>query len=241
MYSSVAGIVEKVNKLVSVKPLRTRYNAEIGDVIVGRIIEVGSKRWRVDTNSKQDTVLLLSSINLPGGIQRRKSESDELQMRNFFVEGDILSAEVQTFYADGSNGIHTRNYKYGKLGNGSFVVVPPALVKRSKSHFHTLPCGVQVILGLNGYIWVGMERVITDEDSDMLYSNDFPAPLKDQRQNIARIVNCINGLAKNFCIIDESMIIFCFDASLTYSVKDLLNPEIMSSIVSVAKMHYSQQ
>lgn len=34
---------------------------------------------------------MLSSINLPGGIQRRKSENDELQMRSFFSEGEILS------------------------------------------------------------------------------------------------------------------------------------------------------
>jgi len=38
--ASVAGVVERVNKLISVKPLRTRYTAEIGDVVVGRITEV---------------------------------------------------------------------------------------------------------------------------------------------------------------------------------------------------------
>ena len=28
------------------------------------------------------------------------------------------------------------------------------LIRRLKSHFFSLPCGVDVILGLNGYIWV---------------------------------------------------------------------------------------
>jgi hypothetical protein len=28
------------------------------------------------------------------------------------------------------------------------------LIRRLKSHFITLPCGVDVILGLNGFIWV---------------------------------------------------------------------------------------
>ena len=91
MYASIAGIVERVNKLICVRPLRSRYSGEIGDVVIGRILEIGSKRWRVDTNSKQDSALMLSAINLPGGIQRRKSENDELQMRNFFSEGEILS------------------------------------------------------------------------------------------------------------------------------------------------------
>lgn len=44
-----------------------RYNGEIGDVVVGRIIELGQKRWKVDTKSKLDSVLMLSSVNLPGG------------------------------------------------------------------------------------------------------------------------------------------------------------------------------
>ncbi|KAJ2582025.1 Exosome complex component rrp4, partial [Coemansia sp. RSA 1836] len=98
IYSSVAGVVERINKLVSVRPLKQRYSGEIGDIIVGRITEVASKRWRVDVNSRQDGVLLLSSINLPGGIQRRKSESDELQMRTFFAEGDLVFAEVQSYF-----------------------------------------------------------------------------------------------------------------------------------------------
>lgn len=65
--SSVAGVVEKVNKVILVHPLKSRYNGEIGDVVVGRITEVQQKRWKVDTNSRLDSVLLLSSVNLPGG------------------------------------------------------------------------------------------------------------------------------------------------------------------------------
>lgn len=67
MRASVAGILEKVNKLITIRPLKARYQGEIGDVIVGRITEVQQSRWKVDTNSKLDSVLLLSSVNLPGG------------------------------------------------------------------------------------------------------------------------------------------------------------------------------
>ena len=35
--------------------------------MVGRILEVGMRRWKVDTHSKLDSVLMLSSVNLPGG------------------------------------------------------------------------------------------------------------------------------------------------------------------------------
>jgi hypothetical protein len=76
---------------VSVRPLNARYTGEVGDVVVGRIVDVGDKRWRVDINARQDAVLHLSSIILPGGAQRRRTSEDSLQMRSFYSEGDLVS------------------------------------------------------------------------------------------------------------------------------------------------------
>ncbi len=33
------------------------------------IHQVQPRRWKVDANSRQDAVLMLSSVNLPGGVQ----------------------------------------------------------------------------------------------------------------------------------------------------------------------------
>lgn len=156
--SSMSGIVERVNKLISVRPIRTRYRAEVGDLVVGRIMEVQSRRWKVDIGTTTDASLQLSSVNLPGGVQRKKLESDELQMRMFFQEGDLVVAEVQSVFQDGSVGLHTRSLRYGKLRNGALAVIPPVLVRRHKSHFITLDKlpehGIDLLLGLNGYVWV---------------------------------------------------------------------------------------
>lgn len=90
--ATVAGTVEQVNKLISVRPLKSRYFGEVGDVIVGRITEVQQRRWKVDTNSRMDSALLLSSVNLPGGELRRRSEEDEQMMRKY------LQARRSFFY-----------------------------------------------------------------------------------------------------------------------------------------------
>lgn len=94
LVATVAGVVKRVNKLVSVRPLRARYHGEVGDVVIGRIVEIGAKRWRADVKGRQDALLMLSSINLPGGEQRRRTAEDQLNMRQFYVEHDLLSAEV---------------------------------------------------------------------------------------------------------------------------------------------------
>lgn len=37
--------------------------------MIGRITEVQSKRWKVDAGGRQDAMLMLGSVNLPGGVQ----------------------------------------------------------------------------------------------------------------------------------------------------------------------------
>lgn len=91
LISSVAGQIEKVNQLIRVNPIKMRYQGEIGDVIVGRIIEVQQKRWKVETNSRLHSALLLTSVNLPGGELRRKCIDDELAMREYLKEGDLVN------------------------------------------------------------------------------------------------------------------------------------------------------
>merc|ERR1712079_180410 len=140
LYASVAGSIQRVNKLISVTPPKTKYQGEIGDVIVGRITEVQQKRWKVEINARLDAVLQLSSVNLPGGELRRRSAEDELTMRKYLQEGDLISAEVQSIFNDGSLSLHTRSLKYGKLSQGAMIRVSPSLVKRRKTHFHRLPC-----------------------------------------------------------------------------------------------------
>ena len=57
------------------------------------------------------------------------------------------------------------------------MIVPSVLIRRLKSHFISLPCGVDLILGLNGYIWVSKHiqenRNEGDGgfDSEAVYSN----------------------------------------------------------------------
>ncbi|ORY21899.1 putative exosome complex exonuclease rrp4 [Naematelia encephala] len=204
--SSVTGTIEKVNKLISVKALKSRYVPEVGDLVIGRIVEVQPQRWKVDTNARQDAVLMLSSVNLPGGVQRRKMESDALKMRDFLAEGDLLVAEVQAFFADGAMSLHTRSLKYGKLRNGQLLTLPPRLIRRLKSHFHHLPppcgpTGVDIILGLNGFVWVSAGTSESQReggegfDAEGVYSNVNDDISPEGRRAIAEVANLIEVFA----------------------------------------------
>lgn len=211
--ATVCGVVERVNKLVYVRTLRARYKPEVGDIIVGRVIEVAPKRWRLDINYSQDAVLMLSSINLPDGIQRRRTAEDELNMRTIFEENDVICAEVRGFQHDGLH-LQARSQKYGKLQRGQLLSIPSYLVKRRKQHWHYLDeYGIDLILGCNGFVWVGEHVETKDEmlvdrvdkpDAQTLKTNDHSTSLEGQeqtytpletRQNICRIANAIRVLS----------------------------------------------
>lgn len=237
--ASVAGTVQKTNKLLSVRPLRARYTPEIGDLVIGRIIEVQSKRWRVDVGAPLLAGLPLSAINLPGGILRKRTENDELQIRTFFSEGDLLVAEVQSLYHDGSASLHTRSLKYGKLRNGVFMSVSGTGggggVVRSRRQVWTIETvngggKVDIILGVNGYIWiskhveaVGADTAITrieDSITSTVYSsqNDEIAP--ETRREIARLGNVISVLVEGGLRVDEEMIMRGYEAVTEMELED---------------------
>ncbi|KAJ3064434.1 Exosome complex component RRP4 [Podochytrium sp. JEL0797] len=245
LVATVVGVVERINKLISVKPFRARYSGEIGDVVVGRISEVTQKRWKVDICARQDAMLLLAAVNLPGGELRRRSESDELQMRQLLAEGDMISAEIQAFFGDGSVSLHTRSLKYGKLRSGSLITVPSSLVKRSKAHFlhYTLSQGlhVDVILGMNGFIWVAkgsgkdQSQQVQQVDADALYANENQPVSLEEREAIARICNCVSALAAENELITEAAILHVYEASRDMECKDIVANS--NHLISVAKMN----
>uniref|UniRef100_A0A2N9G526 Uncharacterized protein n=1 Tax=Fagus sylvatica TaxID=28930 RepID=A0A2N9G526_FAGSY len=211
--ATLCGVVERVNKLVYIRALRARYKPEVGDIIVGRVSEVAQKRWRLDIHYSQDAVLMLSSMNLPDGIQRRRTAVDELNMRSIFEENDVICAEVRGFQYDGLH-LQARSQKYGKLERGQLLTVPPYLVKRRKQHFHHVEqYGVDLILGCNGFIWVGehveakddmVEDQVSKSEQLNIKSNKNSVSLEEQertytpietRQNICRIANAVRVLS----------------------------------------------
>lgn len=237
LISSVAGKVAQINKLISVHAPRARFVGETGDVVVGRIIEVqvGQRRWKVETGARLDSVLLLNHINLPGGELRRKTTEDEMMMRSYFKEGDLIVAEVQSTFQDGSLSLHTRSLRYGRVGQGTLVRVPPFLVERCKILFHNLPLiGVHLILANNGYVWISASR--TDEELEYGFDLSLePMPLST-RQSIARMRNCIHIMKVGKILLNVNSCTKCYEESMEFEVRDLLEEKVINKILGILRM-----
>ena len=167
--STLAGQAERVNRLVGVRAvLGGRYKGEVGEVVVGRVVQLQGRRWRLDVGAAQDAVLALSAINLPGGVLRRRTDLDALQMRKYFVEGDLVVCEVQQIHGDGSLALHTRSLKYGKLEGGATGNFRAAMMGRAGTAFAEDDAGegLLLVVGANGLLWAGPRRDEGEEEEE---------------------------------------------------------------------------
>jgi exosome complex component RRP4 len=198
---------------------------------------VQQRRWKVEVAAPLLAQLPLSGINLPGGILRRRTAVDELNIRNFFTEGDLLVAEVQQVYESGQATLHTRSTKYGKLRNGFFMSVSGAGggglarkggIARSRRQVFTLTTGrgggeVDIILGVNGFIWiakhveplkeVGPNKLEESVALDVYSSQNAEIGVETRRE-IAKIAGCIRALVEAGKRVDEEMVVKAYEACL---------------------------
>ncbi|KAF2790489.1 hypothetical protein K505DRAFT_327556 [Melanomma pulvis-pyrius CBS 109.77] len=241
--STVAGTLQKTNKLLSVQALRARYQPEIGDLVIGRIVSVQTKKWSVDIAAPMLASLPLSAINLPGGILRRRTAVDELNIRTFFSEGDLLVAEVQSLHQDNTASLHTRSLKYGKLRNGMFTSLAGAGggilsrkggVVRSRRQVFTLNTAageIDVVLGVNGYIWVskhidakGEKDVsitrLEEAVSETLYSSQNEELEPGMLKEITRVSTLIKGLVACGTRVDEDTIVRVYEGAIEMEAEE---------------------
>lgn len=62
--SALIGYVHRVNKLITVEPLKSRYLGDNGDVVIGRVCEIMNKKWKIDIQGYDYAYLHINSIML---------------------------------------------------------------------------------------------------------------------------------------------------------------------------------
>ena len=178
-------------------------------------------------------------------------------MRGLYAEDDVVSAEVQSVYQDGAAALHTRSLKYGCLKRGQLVRVTANLVRRLPQHFHRLAIDdkgetvasgindVEVLLGCNGFIWVGAPSgatAVRGETDIRREPNDPVDDLIDQsgdevhpqlRENISRVANAIRALAELYLPISPQALVDVAKTSKEcgVAVKDMLGKGFLTRLL----------
>jgi exosome complex component RRP4 len=255
LVASVCGVVQRVNKLITVIPTAsTLYSGNVGDLVVGRITSVGASRWRVAlTGHGRDAQLPLTGVHLPGGVQRIRTAQDQRDMRQFLIEGDLVSAEVHNVQQDGTLVLHTRSTRYGKLENGCLVTVPPALIPRRKNHYVTdMMDKMDVLWGTNGNIWIQRKvsglRSAADQQSssegedwqEKVRKEHAATPVdKEDRMAIARLRNSIECLRLVYAMITPEQVEEIYKLSEQRGLRpaDMMHPDTVIQLTASTRQN----
>lgn len=112
--------------------------------------------------------------------------------------------------------------------------MPAVLIKRQKQHFHALPCGVEVILGNNGYVWLSPPGA---KEGDAAAAPATAAPVDaDVRERICRVRNAIAALGAAFLPVYAATImdVYSHSVGLGLPAKALSEPAHLQLVTQTA-------
>ncbi|MFW9922739.1 MAG: exosome complex RNA-binding protein Rrp4 [Candidatus Thorarchaeota archaeon] len=158
--SQVIGLVTIKDNQVSVVPLKGKYLPRVGDLVVGKVLDVSLNSWTVDIASPYPGILKTST-----SLDRRFDPVKD-QTRKLFDVGDVVVAKVFSFdrtrdpvLSLRSDSRSSSNPYLGKLVGGRVVEVSPSkiprLIGRRGSMISTIKhyCNCRMIVGQNGRVW----------------------------------------------------------------------------------------
>ncbi len=154
IYSSVVGLVEAKGKVVQVVAFEGAYIPKVGDVVIGKVIDVKMTSWRIDINSPYQATMH------PVNIFERHMDPLKEDLRRYFDVGDTLVAKIMAFDRTRAPLLTTKERGLGKLQGGYLVnILPtkiPRLIGRKGSMINMIKkeTGCQIVIGQNGVVWV---------------------------------------------------------------------------------------
>lgn len=154
--SKVLGVVltDDEGKALKVVPLKGKYIPSEGDLVIGKIVEVGFTSWTVDINSPYLAILPVSEVtSKPVTIPRA-------DLSKILDEGDLILARVVTFDKSKDPILTIKESRLGKIERGIVVEISPNKVPRvigKKGSMVKLIeelLDVNIVVGQNGRVLV---------------------------------------------------------------------------------------
>ncbi|AHL23692.1 MULTISPECIES: exosome complex RNA-binding protein Rrp4 [Thermococcus] len=156
IYSTVIGLVEIRGDLIRVIPLEGPYIPEVGDNVLGKIVDVKFSNWTVDIGAPYQ-----ANLRVQDAVEER-IDLLKTDLRKIYDIGDIIYAKVKAFNEINQIDLTTKGmpFKGGPLRGGQLVTITPSKVPRligkggSMINMIKKLTGTRIIVGQNGWVWV---------------------------------------------------------------------------------------
>jgi len=157
IYASQLGLISVSGRLVKLIPLNGKYFPKKGDMIIGKIVDMGFSGWRVDFGWAFEANLSM-----------RDATSEFVEKRadlsQYYDFGDIIAAQITHVSGSKIIDLSMRGPGLRKLQGGKLIDVTPSKVPRiigkqgSMISMIKEKTGCNLLIGQNGVIWVSGDR-----------------------------------------------------------------------------------
>ena len=151
IYAERLGILNVKDGVVTITPLRGKYEPKAGDVVVGIVIEVGAAVWMVDINSIYPAFLHINEV--PWFVEIGNTSK-------FLNYGDVILAKIKSAGDPDKVQITLKDRGLHKINGGTLIETEPTKVPRiigkNASMITALKryTNCRIFVGRNGRIWV---------------------------------------------------------------------------------------
>lgn len=154
VYAKRIGIVElsevSGKKVIEVVPIKGVYIPKEGDLVIGKVIDIGIGHWLIDINSPYTAVLPLSEL-FP-----RPIDVSRVDLTEHLNVGDLIVARVIAFDLTRDPLLTLKESKLGKVTRGSLLELTPSYLKELIKYKKDLVklinerYGCNLVIGENG-------------------------------------------------------------------------------------------
>jgi len=154
IYASTIGLVSLKGRVIKVIPLAGKYMPKKGDVVIGKVTNIGYAGWNLDVNSPYT-----ADLNI-GEATTEFIDLAKVDLSKYFDIGDYVLAEVINISEGKFVKLSTKKRMYRKLKGGNIIKVSPTKIPRiigkAGSMIKMLKelSGCDIIVGQNGLVWI---------------------------------------------------------------------------------------
>ena len=161
--ASQLGLVNLSGRLIKVIPLSGRYVPKKGDVVIGKVVEIGFSGWRVDIGWAFEANLSM-----------KEASSDfidkKTDLTQYYTYGDIVAGQITYVFGSKIIDLTMKGPGLRKLKGGRLIKIIPSKVPRvigkqgSMISMIKEKTNCRIIVGQNGLVWIQGD----DNDNVML-------------------------------------------------------------------------
>jgi len=155
-------------KYVNVVPLRGLFTPEVGDTIIGKVVDQTAVKWIIDINAKEEAILKPGdAVDRDRNDRRdnryankRPSREEEAEAMGLYGSGDLLICKVLSADRVTSPTVTTIGEGLGKINDGICIQIDvpkiPRVIGKKGSMIKLLKdfTGCRIFVSKNGRIWV---------------------------------------------------------------------------------------